>query len=264
MTEARFQLFKGIAVVASFFLVALLQWLAPYAGRWREIFRNWKVNLPLAFLNVVMMGVVCGGCACKLARYAESKAFGLTHWLNFPLAAGLILSLFALDFVAYAWHRANHRFPFLWRFHSVHHSDRVFDSTTALRFHPGELLISLGVRLAVVGALGLPVLGILGFEMIYAFANLFEHGDIRLPSWLERIADPVFVTPALHRKHHSTNVKEHNRNFGTIFSFWDRFFATLIPSRSSDKIAVGLSGVPADPFRLSQLLLMPAVNPARS
>ena len=119
-----------------------------------------------------------------------------------------------LDLVAYMWHRANHTWTLLWRFHAVHHSDIYFDASTAFRFHPGELLISLGVRLVAVTVTGLPILGLIAFEVLYGFSNVFVHSDIRMTSRHERRLGWVIVTPSLHRMHHSERPRSTTRISG--------------------------------------------------
>jgi sterol desaturase/sphingolipid hydroxylase (fatty acid hydroxylase superfamily) len=151
-----------------------------------------------------------------------------------------VLGVLALDAVSYAWHRANHRWPLLWRFHRVHHADAAFHVTTALRFHPGELLLALPVRLAAVLALGVPPAGVLLFEIVFGTANLLEHGNFELPARVERAARRVLVTPALHRAHHTADWRELDTNFGTVLSLWDRLAGTLRTSEPGRHIVTGL------------------------
>jgi sterol desaturase/sphingolipid hydroxylase (fatty acid hydroxylase superfamily) len=117
-----------------------------------------------------------------------------------PLVA-VPVGIVGLGFVSYVWHRANHRVSFLWRFHQAHHSDSQFTVTTALRFHPGELLLALPVRLLAVVVLGVPVASVIVFEVVFAFASFVEHGNIDLPRRVERALGRVLITPALHRRH---------------------------------------------------------------
>jgi sterol desaturase/sphingolipid hydroxylase (fatty acid hydroxylase superfamily) len=131
----------------------------------------------------------------------------------------------------------------LWRFHQVHHGDSQYTVTTALRFHPGELLLALPVRLLAVTFLGVPVVGVIVFEVVFAFANFWEHGDIDLPLKVEEALGRAFITPALHRRHHSVESQLLDSNFGTIFSLWDRLFGSFGENRSSVKIETGLPGV---------------------
>jgi sterol desaturase/sphingolipid hydroxylase (fatty acid hydroxylase superfamily) len=138
----------------------------------------------------------------------------------------------------------------------VHHSDPSFTVSTGLRFHPGELLLSLPVRLLAIVILGVPAAGVLVFEVLFTCANLVEHGDIDLPLALERAVDGVFVTPALHRFHHSRLAAERDHNFGTILIVWDRLLGSHRPSSSAAGVDVGLGDRPA-PLPLRAVLLLP-------
>lgn len=145
-----------------------------------------------------------------------------------------------LDLVAYMFHRLFHRFDFLFRFHGVHHSDPHIEVTTALRFHFGEVLIANSARLAVVWALGFSYQTLIAFELTFLFFNMFEHANLRLPQRISHLWSRVFITPALHRRHHSIVREEMNSNYGTIFSIWDRALGTLTPSEESDQFPMGL------------------------
>ena len=238
MTELEFQIVKAVGFVLALALAVGLQRLLPHAA----MAGSWRVNATLWAANAALLGLVCGACACTVARWAETQGFGLLNlggasaWLAIPV------SILGLDGVSYAWHRANHVIPFLWRFHQVHHSDPAFTTTTALRFHPGELLLSLPLRLVAVAGLGVPIVGVIVFEVYFAFQNLFEHGDIDLPAKLEQRLAWLFVTPALHRRHHSRRRAELNSNYGTIFTLWDRGLGTFGASSSDVAVRIGLPG----------------------
>jgi len=189
------------------------------------------------------------------ARWAERAGFGLLHQLPAPVWAAIPLTLLLLDLVSYGWHRANHRVALLWRLHRVHHSDPTFTVSTGVRFHPGELLLSLPIRVAAILLVGASVVAVLIFEVVFTFANLIEHGDIDLPRPAERLLTPVLVTPALHRRHHTRSGRARDSNFGTIFSTWDRLFGTYFPSDSTAQIQTGLPDLEAVP--LGRALLMP-------
>lgn len=243
MVEEIFQVTKGLAICVSLAMIGILQVYCPFKT-YQELdsktrLKNAAINLALAFTNIFILQVLCGSCLLKVAQSTEATGMGLTH--GWPLALRFLVSLLALDFTAYFWHRVNHRVNFLWRYHQVHHSDEIYDGTTAFRFHFGEVAISLGVRLGVVVALGLPWEGILFFEVLYGFANVFQHGSFTLPRGVEACLQWIFITPGLHRKHHSCLRHHLDRNFGTIFSFWDHLGGSFIPGFSTeDEFPVGL------------------------
>jgi sterol desaturase/sphingolipid hydroxylase (fatty acid hydroxylase superfamily) len=253
MSESDFQTIRGAGFLFALALALSLQRLRPYA-RWSG---SWRVNGSFWIVNLVVIGAVCGACACTVARWAESAGVGLFHRFSlFPPALQLLLTILALDLVSYAWHRANHRIGFLWRFHRVHHSDPAFTASTAVRFHPGELLLSLPLRLLAVAALGASPAGVVLFEIVFTIANFFEHGDISLPLTFERLLQHLWITPALHRRHHSRRWSDLNTNFGTVFVFWDRLFHTYLPSSSEERVTVGLPDRPSC-SSLREALLLP-------
>jgi sterol desaturase/sphingolipid hydroxylase (fatty acid hydroxylase superfamily) len=143
----------------------------------------------------------------------------------------------------------------------VHHADAGFHVTTALRFHPGELLMSVPVRLTAIVLLGVPPIGVLVFEVVFGIANLLEHGNFDLPRRLEPLAQRVLITPALHRAHHVADWRGLDTNFGTVLSGWDRLAGTLRPSDGARRVVTGLPDWEERPApSLSQSLLLPFVH----
>jgi sterol desaturase/sphingolipid hydroxylase (fatty acid hydroxylase superfamily) len=258
MTEAEFQLVKSVGFVAAMAVALGLQRLRPHA----ESRGSWRSNGGLWAVNAVVLGLVCAGCACTVSRWAAAGGVGLLNQGSVPMWIAIPVAIVGLDLVSYGWHRANHTFSWLWRFHQVHHSDTAFTVTTALRFHPGELLLALPLRLAAVAALGVSIPGVIAFELVFAFANFVEHGDIDLPRELERRLAWVLVVPALHRRHHGRQQRLLDSNFGTIFSVWDRLFRSFGENTSATRIHVGLPGL-GEPLGLVQLVPIPARGVSR-
>ena len=254
--HSSFTYYKGLGFLVSLALVVALQIIFPNRLAIRDLLKNWKVNAPMALINSVLLALICGACASALAVSVREENRGAFEILGLSYQFQVVLTVLLLDLVAYLWHRANHVWALLWRFHVVHHSDATFDASTAVRFHAGELLISLGVRLLVVLVFGLPVLGLIVFELVYGFFNLLVHSDVRLSEPLDRLLALIFVTPSLHLIHHSVKREEHNRNYGTIFSFWDRALFSYLRPVSGDSVRVGLVETGVD-LPLKDLLLLP-------
>jgi sterol desaturase/sphingolipid hydroxylase (fatty acid hydroxylase superfamily) len=252
VTEDQFQLLRAAGFVLAATLALGLERLSPH-GRLRP---SWRVNTGLWAINLVVMGSVCGACACTAARWAAGQGVGLFNALGTSPWVAAPLTIAGLDLVSYAWHRANHGVALLWRFHQVHHTDPTFTASTALRFHPGELLLSLPLRLAAVVALGAPAAAVVAFEIAFAVANLVEHGDIDLPTSLEARVGRVLIVPALHRLHHSRSRPERDSNFGTVFSVWDRALGTFRASTSARQVPTGLAEAPT-PRTASAALALP-------
>ncbi len=213
------------------------------------------MNGGLWLINAAIVGAVCGACAFTAAEWAGRQGLGVLNWAGLGAWASIPASLVVLDLVSYGWHRANHRVPVLWRFHQVHHSDPTFTASTGVRFHPGELLLSLPLRLVTVVLLGASVEAVLTFEIAFTVANLVEHGDINVPRRIERALARVLVTPALHRRHHTKFGPARDTNFGTIFSVWDRLLRTYTPNDSATAVQTGLPGL--DRLGLSGALVLP-------
>ena len=251
MSESEFQVIRimGFGVAAGVALA--LQRRRPHDRQYRA---RW-VNVALWVINGVVMSAICGACACTVAGWAGTAQAGFLNNVAAPAWVRILVAVLALDFVSYAWHRANHRIPLLWRLHQVHHSDVSFTVSTAVRFHPGELLLSLPIRLLAVVLIGAPAMAVVVFEVIFAFANLFEHGNIGLPLRFEQRVAGLLVTPALHRRHHASRRPELDSNFGTILTLWDRLLGTYGQSSSAARFETGLpSGARARTLREALLL----------
>jgi len=245
------EMIRGLGVAAALVLAITVQALSPHA----RLRGSWRANATLWIVDAALIGLLCGACACAAARWAEARGFGLFHSLQAPPLLVVAVTILALDLISYAWHRANHVIPFLWRFHRVHHSDPTFTVSTAVRFHPGELLLSLPLRLAAGGAIGAPVAAVVAFEVVFAAANMLEHGDIDLPPRAETALGRFFITPALHRLHHSRRWDDLNTNFGTVLAVWDRLFRSYRPSSSRRRVETGLPDFRETPTLLRILLL---------
>ena len=232
-------------------LALLLQRLRPHAG----LRGSWQVNGGLWFTNLIVIGAACGACACTVARWAANAGIGVLNIMPAPQWLGIPAAIVTLDLVSYSWHRANHRVPFLWRFHQVHHSDPTFTASTGVRFHPGELLLSLPVRLTAVAFVGASAEAVVLFEIVFTVANLVEHGNIDLPLRFERLMGRVLITPALHRRHHTKLGPDRDTNFGTVLATWDRLFGTRADNNSATAIETGLSGL--EELTLPDVLVLP-------
>jgi sterol desaturase/sphingolipid hydroxylase (fatty acid hydroxylase superfamily) len=207
-------------------------------------------NLALAAINFLLSPLVILPLTALAAGHA--LAWRPVWWQGWP---GLALDLLLLDFLIYWWHRANHQWPPLWRFHLVHHLDRTLDSTSALRFHFGEVLISAAARAGAILLLGFPLLSIIAFETLLLIATIFHHSNLRLPRRLEAALSRLIITPSIHWVHHHRRRIDTDSNYGTVFSFWDRLFASRSRARRSPEMEIGVEG--AEELALPGLLLRP-------
>ena len=194
--------------------------------------------------------------------YVETQGWGIARWLGLTGWVELLAAVIVLDAFDYFWHRANHRVSFLWRMHKAHHADTAIDVTTALRFHPGELLLS-GVAKAVwVAVWGPSVIGWFLFEALVSLCAQFHHGNFDFPRRVDDLLQKALVTPRFHALHHAVDRRFGDRNFSTIFSIWDPLFGTAVAPASGrpDLTAAGAVGLPEarhQAFSLSAWLLEP-------
>jgi sterol desaturase/sphingolipid hydroxylase (fatty acid hydroxylase superfamily) len=203
------------------------------AGGQSRLGRNlalWLANVALSLLVVVPL---TAGAA------ALAPGWRPAWWQGAP---GLVADLVLLDFFIYWWHRWNHEIPFLWRFHEIHHLDRTLDTTTALRFHFGEVTLSALARAAAIVVLALPLSSVLVFETAVLMAAIFHHSNLRLPAAFERALARLIITPSLHWVHHHARRSDTDSNYATVLSVWDRLFATRSPTARRLDMPIGVEG----------------------
>jgi sterol desaturase/sphingolipid hydroxylase (fatty acid hydroxylase superfamily) len=224
--------------------------------RWKR----WAANFSLLFASSLVVRLVFPMAAVGVAVLARDHGFGLLPALGLsPLWQGIV-AFILLDFAVWAEHVASHKIPLFWRIHRVHHSDQGIDATTALRFHPLEILLSMLWKGAIVALLGVPPLAVLIFETVLNGAAMFNHANFRLPCKIDRWLRLIIVTPDMHRTHHSTDRRETDSNYGFNLSLWDRLFSTYVaaPARGETGIEIGLDDYRGtEPTRLGWLFLLP-------
>ncbi len=220
---------------------------------------RWPSNFGVGIINVVMLSVVPISALAASLLSLEYR-FGLFLWMETSLWPSIIASIVILDLVVYWQHRMLHIFKPLWRIHRMHHTDTAFDVTTALRFHPIEILLSIVLKGGVIVLLGAPILGVIAFEIILNGFAMFNHGNIRLPLWADKYLRYFIVTPDMHRVHHSVLEEEHAHNYGFFLSVWDGIFHSYIdqPEHGHETMAIGLDKFnDASEARLDKLLTQP-------
>lgn len=205
--------------------------------------RRWLTNLSIVILSSALLRVVFPAAAVGAALWAEANGYGLMRVVGLNGVVAGIIAFVVLDFAVWFEHLVSHKIPLLWRIHRMHHADTGFDVTTALRFHPLEILVSMLWKAAIVIALGAPVVSVLIFEIVLNGTSMFNHSNIRLPDRVDAILRRVIVTPDMHRVHHSTNPAETDSNYGFNFSFWDRLLSTYtrVPALGQDGMNIGLN-----------------------
>ncbi len=247
--------FLGLLVI-----LMVLEALAPRRQRVIDRWRRWPGNLGIAIVDTVVVRLFFPAAAVGVALMAQTHGWGLFNLVVWPSWLTIMLSVVALDLLIYAQHVAFHAVPFLWRVHRTHHSDPEIDTTTALRFHPIEIILSLLTKFTAIVALGVPPLAVLIFEVVLNASAMFNHGNIALPRAIDRVLRWVIVTPDMHRVHHSVVARETNSNFGFNLPYWDRLFGTYRaqPAAGHDAMTIGLADFrDRDDQRIDRLLIQP-------
>ncbi len=191
--------------------------------------RRWPNNLGVVVVDTLLVRILYPTTAVGVALLAEARGFGMFNVISVPVWIAVLASVVVLDLAIYLQHVLFHAVPALWRLHRMHHADLEFDVTTGFRFHPIEILLSMLIKFAVVAALGAPAVSVLVFEVLLNATSMFNHGNVRIPTKLDRVLRWIVVTPDMHRVHHSILVRETNSNFGFNLPWWDRLFGTYRP-----------------------------------
>lgn len=259
---APWQAASAVAVLVGLLLV---EGLLPAAHHYRsgaERGAHGLRNLALGAANAVVVALVFAGVWVAAAEWASARGWGLLNVLRdragLPGWAHIAGAVLLLDAWTYAWHRINHRVPFLWRFHRVHHADATMDVTTAHRFHVGELVLSSALRVPVLLAGGVYAWELVLYETLMFVVVQFHHANIGLPERWDRVLRAVVVTPHLHRVHHSRWQPETDSNYSSLLTVWDRLFGSFRTSADPSAIRLGLDEFDAPEDRtLGGLLRMP-------
>lgn len=209
-----------------FFVIAFWEFFLPRKVLSGSKKLRWFSNLSLIFIGNFFVKILIPLTALSASLEAQKLGFGLLNYFSFPYFIKVMISLVLLDFVIYFQHLIFHKVSFFWKVHRVHHADTAIDVTTALRFHPFEIIFSLLIKVLAVFLFGIPLLGVFLFEIVLNATAMFNHGNIKLPKKLDRFLRFFIVTPDMHRVHHSVYNDEMNRNFGFNLPWWDYLLGT--------------------------------------
>ena len=252
----RVSLFLGI-----FAIMAVLEAWLPARQSVLGRASRWKGNLSMVVLGALCSRVVLPAGLVGVALWADNTNVGFFNSVNMSHWVVVAFSVLLLDMVIYWQHRLFHKIPLLWRIHKMHHADSHVDTTTGLRFHPIEIVLSLFIKAVVVIAFGVPAIAIVIFEVGLNGFALFNHANIRLPNAIEKPLRLILMTQILHRIHHSQRVNETNSNYGFSVIWWDKLFGSYKneAQKADNDIDVGLKEYPSEKQNASlwALLTMP-------
>lgn len=253
---------QNLITISSLSILWGLETWLPAALRREYRLRHAMRNLTLGLLNALLLALVAGPLITFITKWASESGLGLLRLVSISPVPATVLAILLLDGWMYLWRRANHRLAFLWRFHRVHHSDPEMDVTTAVRFHLGEILISLVLRLALIPLLGVTLSQLLLYDALLMPAILFHHSNLRFPERFDRVLRAMIASPAMHRIHHSRLQVETDSNYSSIFSFWDRLGRSFRLRPGRQPVSFGLDEFDsAQRQRISDLLLIPFIPP---
>lgn len=227
-------------------LTVLLFWehRKPFFGFYKKSpkskLRHDSINLGIGIFNGLVVTLIFVSFWAWASLFAAQNNFGILNWLVPDGIFRFVLAVLFLDLWMYLWHWMNHKIPFFWYFHKLHHSDKQMDVTTASRFHIGEIVFSSLLRVPVILLIGLQLHELLIYEIMMFSVVQFHHADIRLSNRFENVLSKFIVTPNMHKVHHSAWQPETDSNYGSMFVFWDRIFKTFRWRDDPSKIVFGI------------------------
>jgi len=218
-----------------YFLLERLAGWRPRSADRRRLALNAALTLAAFAVNLALFGA-----GLLQVQRLNDSGFGLAQWLAMPLVASALIALLALDLATWALHWAMHKNPLLWSVHRLHHADAFLDVTTTLRQHPAETLLRTAVTLGVGSLLGAPVAVIAAYRSLSVLNSIFEHANVRLPRRLDHLLAGVWVTPDMHKMHHSDIAAQTDSNYGNLLSLFDRGFGTYTCGSGAGAVVYGL------------------------
>ncbi|MGB0959009.1 MAG: sterol desaturase family protein [Halocynthiibacter sp.] len=246
-----------------FAVFAIIETLMPRRMKGIRRKDRWTANIGIIIIDNIVVRALAAVlpifAAATAAHHAHDIGFGALNMVNLPSWLEVFIAILVLDCAIWFQHMLTHKVPFLWRLHRVHHADLAMDVTTAIRFHPIEIALSMIYKVGIVYLLGPSAFAVILFEILLNGSALFNHANIRLPLKLDQILRRVVITPDMHRVHHSTLREEHDSNYGFFLSIWDQLFRTYIPQPKAghDDMTIGLTWQDSRPTKLLWLLTLP-------
>jgi len=254
----RLGFFIGILVI-----MFLWELFAPRRPLITSKVKRWFSNLGLVLIDSIVVRLVFPTALVGVSLLVQQRMWGLFNQFELPALLKIFFSVLILDLVIYLQHIMFHVVPLFWRLHMVHHTDMDFDVTTGVRFHPIEIVLSMGIKMIVVVLIGPPPIAVVIFEILLNGTSMFNHGNVRYSQNIDSILRLLVVTPEMHRVHHSTIRWESNSNLGFNFPWWDRLFGTYRPQPAKGhlEMTIGLDQY-KEPRKLSLpwLLVLPFIG----
>lgn len=248
----------GVVLVIIYSSLLIIEYKRSLRKPVRRLRHRLIVNFSFTILVYFSASLFIAPVAQFTINFTQSHSFGLLSFIQSHSMVYFLLGFLLMDLTFYYWHRLNHEIPLLWRFHNVHHADPDLDVTTSMRFHFVEIAYSSVFRLVQLAVIGINPILFICYEFMFQASTFFQHSNIRLPIRCEQLLNKIIVTPRMHGIHHSNYMDETNRNYGVIFSFWDRLHRTIKLNIPQQSITIGVPGYQKrSDNKLINLLMMP-------
>jgi len=234
-------------IPAIFFIVIFLSLLSlehffPLRHKSYSLIVRLITNVSLSAISFLVVLLLVSPASQNAISWSSENNFGLLYLIKLPAVIEGIIAFLLMDLAFYYWHKANHKIPYLWRFHNVHHIDPDLDVSTSFRFHFGEITFSAIFRIVQIAIIGITPVTFFIYEICFTANTMFQHSNVKLPIKLERILNKIIVTPRMHAIHHSQYRNETDSNYSTVFSWWDRLHKSIRLNVSNKDIVIGVPG----------------------
>lgn len=214
----------GFVMLLNFSIIYFLEWQHP---KFKQVNSSHSLKQWLRGCVNIFTTIITGWLFASYLFYIEQFFPGLFGWLTTNKWLKAFYSILFLDFIVYAWHRINHIYPGLWKYHVLHHEEKELNVFSTFHFHPKEIFISTVWRLVLLPIVGVTPAALLTYNALFFAVILFHHSNIKIPFKWDKILQYIIVTPGLHHVHHSVKLEESNSNYGSVFSFWDKIFKSF-------------------------------------
>ncbi len=249
---------SGILAVGTFAVLYVFERKRPLRKQIEQKEINTIRNLVIASAAGLVINFLEKPVTDKLTVFVEKKNFGLLKILRLPKFLETALAVVLLDYTLYIWHVLTHKLPFLWRFHQVHHADLDLTASTAIRFHFGEMTISVAFRAGQILLIGVSPKALQIWQSLLFLSVFFHHSNVRLPKGFEEKLEKIIVTPRLHGIHHSEKIEEMDSNWSSGLSIWDSLHGTFRNDIPQDEIRIGIPGFDSlDKVTFRKMLIEP-------
>jgi sterol desaturase/sphingolipid hydroxylase (fatty acid hydroxylase superfamily) len=254
-------LIRSISFAGVFVICMVLQWIIPSRKFKKDRWKYMVSNIVLVAFNnfiIILMPII----PYEASVYANNRSMGLMNQLDIGVLA-VVAGIFLLDIVIYFQHRTFHKVPILWKLHSMHHIDPMLDTTSGLRFHPLEIILSNFIKIGAILILGIAPVAVIIFEVVLNGLAMFNHSNLNIPEPVEKVLNKILITPALHTIHHSKITEETMSNYGFSVPWWDKIFATFCAKGKfpQEKIHIGTVPMPEEKYSLFPgMLVQPFIS----